>query len=165
MYLILVVFVGLSIWFFMQKSNNVKNGDITQIASETASPTAMPTATEFPWVELEGGLKYRDVVVGSGEKAVSGYAIAANYEGTLEDGTKFDSSYDRGQPFAFILGGGMVIKGWDVGIVGMKVGGKRKLIIPPAMAYGNKVRGPIPANSTLYFDVELVAVQGPQPKE
>jgi FKBP-type peptidyl-prolyl cis-trans isomerase len=86
--------------------------------------------------------------------------ISVHYTGTLEDGTKFDSSLDRGQPFQFILGTGMVIKGWDVGIVGMKVGGKRRLAIPPAMGYGEKGAGSsIPPNAALYFDVELLAVE------
>jgi FKBP-type peptidyl-prolyl cis-trans isomerase len=86
--------------------------------------------------------------------------VAVVYTGTLEDGTKFDSSLDRGQPFQFILGTGMVIKGWDVGIVGMKVGGKRRLAIPPAMGYGEKGAGSsIPPNAALYFDVELLAVE------
>ena len=87
--------------------------------------------------------------------------VSVNYVGTLLDGKKFDSSYDRNQPFSFVLGTGQVIKGWDEGVAGMKIGGKRKLIIPPALAYGDQNIGDglIPANSTLIFEVELLGIQ------
>jgi FKBP-type peptidyl-prolyl cis-trans isomerase len=109
------------------------------------------------------GLKYKDIQVGNGEEAVKGKTVFVHYTGTLEDGKKFDSSYDRNAPLGFTLGAGQVIKGWDEGITGMKVGGKRKLIIPPKLAYG-EVGFPnlIPPNSTLYFDVELINVTTPQ---
>ncbi len=168
-YIVLVIFVGIAIWFFMQKAQNNNNGEIGKLVGNSPSPTPTPEASQASdkgtmvenakWVKLEGGLEYQDVVVGSGDEAKSGDMIATNYVGTFSDGTKFDSSYDRGQPFAFILGGGMVIKGWDVGIVGMKVGGKRKLIIPPQLGYGSAARAGIPANSTLLFEVELMAVK------
>ena len=103
-------------------------------------------------------LKIEDIQVGTGKEVVSGDNIVIHYKGTLTDGTKFDSSYDRGEPFETQIGVGQVIKGWDEGVVGMKVGGKRKLTIPPEMGYGNRAVGPIPANSTLIFEVELVDV-------
>jgi len=104
-------------------------------------------------------LKIEDLKKGDGTvTATTGKTIEVHYTGTLTNGKKFDSSLDRGQPFAFKLGAGQVIKGWDQGIEGMKVGGKRKLTIPPDLAYGNQQVGPIPANSTLIFEVELLKV-------
>jgi FKBP-type peptidyl-prolyl cis-trans isomerase len=105
-------------------------------------------------------LGIEDIVVGTGATAVAGDTISVNYVGTLTNGQKFDSSYDRGTPFTFRLGAGAVIAGWDQGLVGMKVGGKRRLTIPPNLAYGNQQVGPIPANSTLIFEVELVSIAG-----
>ncbi|HCW32649.1 MAG: peptidyl-prolyl cis-trans isomerase, peptidylprolyl isomerase [Candidatus Peregrinibacteria bacterium GW2011_GWE2_39_6] len=108
----------------------------------------------------ENGLEYTDLVVGYGETAKTGDTLSMNYIGTLEDGTKFDSSYDRGTPFSFTLGASQVIPGWDQGIEGMKVGGKRKLTIPSSLAYGEGgVPGIIPGNSTLIFEVELLGIQ------
>lgn len=113
--------------------------------------------------ELEGGgenLKIEDLIIGEGEEAKEGDAVAVNYFGTLEDGKKFDSSYDRGNPFTFTLGEGEVIKGWDQGLIGMKVGGKRRLTIPPELAYGEEGAGEaIPPNATLVFEVELLKVE------
>ncbi|MBI5138963.1 MAG: FKBP-type peptidyl-prolyl cis-trans isomerase [Candidatus Vogelbacteria bacterium] len=108
------------------------------------------------------GLQMSDITVGTGEEAKAGDIITVNYLGTLENGTKFDSSYDAGQPFRFQLASGTVIKGWDLGVQGMKVGGKRHLIIAPELAYGAVSPSPlIPANSTLVFDVELMKVERP----
>ena len=109
---------------------------------------------------MENGLKIEDIKIGSGAEAKAGNSIKVNYLGTLVNGTKFDSSYDRGQPFLFLLGGRQVIPGWDQGLIGMKVGGKRKLNIPPTLAYGEKgVPGAIPPDSTLVFEVELLDVK------
>jgi FKBP-type peptidyl-prolyl cis-trans isomerase len=107
------------------------------------------------------GLMIEEVKAGDGALATKGKTVSVHYTGTLTNGTKFDSSHDRGQPIEFVLGAGMVIKGWDQGIDGMKVGGKRKLTIPPELGYGARGTpgGPIPPNATLVFDVELVAVK------
>jgi FKBP-type peptidyl-prolyl cis-trans isomerase FkpA len=104
-------------------------------------------------------LKINDIKVGTGTEAVSGKKVRVHYTGTLTDGTKFDSSKDRGTPFEFNLGAGQVIKGWDTGVQGMKVGGVRQLTIPPEMGYGARgAGGVIPPNATLNFEVELLEV-------
>ena len=109
--------------------------------------------------ETKSGLKYQDIKVGDKALAVAGKRVTVHYTGTLKDGKKFDSSEDRDEPFVFTLGTGEVIKGWDEGVAGMRVGGKRKLIIPAQLGYGSKgVGGVIPANAELHFDVELLAV-------
>jgi len=105
------------------------------------------------------GLVVEEVVVGDGALAESGQPVKVHYTGWLTDGTKFDSSKDRGDPFVFPLGAGHVIKGWDEGVEGMKVGGTRKLTIPPALGYGARgAGGVIPPNATLVFEVELLGV-------
>ena len=103
-------------------------------------------------------LQIEDIVTGQGAKAAPGKLVVVHYTGTLLDGTQFDSSFDRGAPFQFTLGAGQVIQGWEQGFEGMKVGGKRKLTIPPHLAYGNQEIGAIPPNSTLIFEVELLDV-------
>ena len=104
-------------------------------------------------------LQIEDTTIGEGEEVVSGKLISVHYTGTLLDGTKFDSSLDRGTPFQFVLGAGQVIQGWDQGVAGMKVGGKRKLTIPPELGYGEGgVPGTIPPNSALVFEVELLEI-------
>jgi|SRR5438128_9721711 len=105
------------------------------------------------------GLKYVDEVVGTGEKPRLGKTVVVEYTGTLTDGTKFDSSKDHGQPYEFRLGTGTVIQGWDEGILSMKVGGKRKLIVPPNLGYGAQGKGQIPPNATLIFEIELLGVK------
>lgn len=105
------------------------------------------------------GLRAQDLQVGTGAEAKPGQTVTVHYTGWLTNGQKFDSSVDRGKPFSFRLGAGQVIQGWDSGVAGMKVGGKRKLTIPPALGYGNRSIGPIPAGSTLIFEVELLGVR------
>ncbi|WP_456379272.1 FKBP-type peptidyl-prolyl cis-trans isomerase [Thiolapillus sp.] len=107
----------------------------------------------------DSGLKYDDLEEGTGTEAVAGTQVTVHYTGWLTDGSKFDSSLDRNQPFQFALGNGQVIRGWDEGVQGMKVGGKRKLTIPPQLGYGAAgAGGVIPPNATLVFEVELLEI-------
>ncbi len=104
-------------------------------------------------------LEKTDIVVGTGTEAKKGSAVSVHYVGTLQDGTVFDSSRERGTPFSFIIGQGKVIRGWEQGVVGMRVGGKRKLVIPPNLGYGEDGSPPkIPGNATLFFEIELLHV-------
>ncbi len=117
------------------------------------------TMADTDVVTTESGLKYKELQAGTGATPKKGETVVVHYTGTLEDGTKFDSSRDRNQPFKFKLGEGQVIKGWDEGISTMKVGGRRQLIIPPELGYGARgAGGVIPPNSTLLFDVELLKI-------
>jgi peptidylprolyl isomerase len=124
-----------------------------------------PTKVSGASQKTASGLEYWDITTGSGETAVPGKQVKVHYTGWLANGKKFDSSVDRGHPFRFILGIGKVIKGWDEGVVGMKVGGKRQLRIPPQLGYGAFGAPPdIPPNATLIFDVELLEVRSPPPQ-
>lgn len=109
---------------------------------------------------MYSNLKIEDLAAGGGDEAKEGDTVKVHYTGMLEDGKKFDSSVDRGQPFEFTIGAGQVIKGWDVGVLGMKVGGRRKLTVPPELAYGDRDigNGLIPANSILVFEIELLEI-------
>ena len=179
--LVAVVLVGGTALLLVRRSRENASRDMTSLGLGVPTPTpaststpgeaaladvsaiigkASPSASPGPVRTLEGGLTVQDLVVGDGEEATTGMAVAVHYTGTLADDTKFDSSLDRGEPFQFILGAGMVIKGWDVGVAGMKVGGTRKLIIPPALAYGDKgAGGVIGPNATLTFVVQLLATK------
>ena len=118
------------------------------------------SASEGKEITTSSGLQYIDQVVGTGEAANAGQTVSVHYTGWLTNGKKFDSSVDRGQPFSFRLGVGQVIKGWDEGVQGMKIGGKRKLTIPSNLGYGARgAGGLIPPHATLVFDVELLGVQ------
>ena len=111
-------------------------------------------------VKTASGLEYEDQQQGTGDEAKKGDTVDVHYTGWLTNGTKFDSSKDRGQPFSFKLGAGMVIKGWDEGVAGMKIGGKRKLTIPPELGYGDRgAGGVIPPKATLVFEVELLKIK------
>lgn len=124
------------------------------------SPEAPTEVDEGDYVTTDSGLKYYDLEVGDGASPQVGQGVAVHYTGWLEDGTKFDSSLDRGQPFTFALGMRQVIPGWDEGVTTMKVGGRRQLVIPPELGYGQQgAGGVIPPNATLIFEVELLAVQ------
>lgn len=130
-------------------SSSTQNMGQLQNNPQTASPATAITE-----------LIVEDISVGNGPAVKKGDTISINYLGTLTDGKKFDSSYDRGKPFETQIGMGQVIEGWDVGVIGMQVGGKRKLLIPSAMAYGAQgISGVIPPNAPLIFEVELVAIK------
>ena len=129
---------------------------------DVAEPVVMTEVDEADYVETDSGLKYYDIVEGDGPMPEEGQIVVVDYTGWLEDGTKFDSSIDRGQPFTFPLGTGSVIAGWDEGVATMKVGGKRQLVIPADLAYGESGSGSIPPGATLIFDVELLDAQGGQ---
>ena len=127
-------------------------------ASAIPSATAPVQPTPSPPAVPEAPLSVTTLTPGKGVGAASGDKVRVHYVGTLQNGTKFDSSRDRDKPFDFTLGKGQVIKGWDQGVLGMKVGEKRKLVIPPSLAYGPSGRPSIPPNSTLNFEVELLAI-------
>jgi len=120
--------------------------------------TAPQVIAESAFTTTPSGLKIHDLVTGTGSEAISGQTATVHYSGWLTNGSKFDSSADRNDPFVFRLGVGGVIRGWDEGVAGMRVGGKRQLVIPPSLGYGNAGAGAIPPNSTLIFEIELLGV-------
>jgi peptidylprolyl isomerase len=133
--------------------------EVELLSAEPGSPDAPTEVNASDYVTTDSGLKYYDLQAGDGAAAEAGKQVSVHYTGWLTDGTKFDSSIDRGEPFSFVLGAGNVIPGWDEGVVGMKVGGKRQLVIPPQLAYGESgAGGVIPPNATLIFEVELLSV-------
>ena len=134
----------------------------TESAIDLSTTTASGAGTGAQATQTKDGMMITDTVVGTGEEAVAGKVVTVKYVGTFEDGTVFDASDKHEETkagFSFPLGAGRVIKGWDEGVAGMKVGGKRHLVIPPELGYGPNDYGPIPGGSTLIFDVELIAVQ------
>ena len=145
----MVIVIGAGAWY------NRRAEVSTPAGGEQQSNHEQNTNTK----PMDNGLKVEDVKVGDGAEAKAGMRVTVNYEGKLINGAKFDSSYDRGTPFSFNLGAGEVIKGWDLGVAGMKVGGKRRLIIPSDLGYGPRGAGSaIPPNATLDFTVELLKV-------
>src|SRR5580693_10427530 len=146
----IAVLLGLTAVFVLAQSAARKSG----------ADTSAPTKVTGDGVKTASGLIYWDIRVGNGDVAKEGSHVRVHYTGWLTSGKKFDSSVDAGKPFDFTIGNGEVIKGWEEGVAGMKVGGKRQLRIPPALAYGTQgYPGAIPANATLIFDVQLLGVQ------
>ena len=144
------------------KSTNVSNNNLFELDPSDSNPIlfamAEETQSDIKTRTTGSGLIIADIIDGEGDEANEGKTVTVNYTGTLEDGTQFDTSIGRA-PFSFPLGAGRVIKGWDEGVAGMKVGGKRKLTIPPELGYGSRGAGNvIPANATLIFEVELLKV-------
>lgn len=135
--------------------------DPDEFAKKQQAAKGSPAAQGGTLMTTSSGLQIEDIQVGSGASPKPGQTVVVHYTGTLADGKKFDSSRDKNQPFQFQFGTGQVIKGWDEGLATMKVGGRRKLVIPPALGYGARDvgNGLIPANSTLFFDVELLEVK------
>tara|TARA_Y100001980_G_C14545548_1_gene325181 strand:+ start:658 stop:1506 length:849 start_codon:yes stop_codon:yes gene_type:complete len=137
------------------EEDKLSNTDVNQNDENNKKEVAMTNKE----ITTESGLKYIDIALGDGAMPETGDKVVVHYTGTLEDGTKFDSSRDRNRPFEFPLGMGRVIKGWDEGLASMRIGGKRQLIIPANLGYGDRATGKIPANSTLIFDVELIDIK------
>ena len=141
-------------------TSSTTSGAAVSTPPKTEPPVASSGATEGTERTLPGGLLVTDIKVGNGPMADIGNSVSVHYTGWLTDGTKFDSSVDRGEPIAFPLGTPGIIRGWNEGLKGMRVGGKRKLTIPPGLAYGDEGRPPvIPPGATLVFDVELMDVK------
>ena len=142
------------------KPSTARGTTVHQAPLAAPPSTAAPTKVKGLPIKTPSGLEYWNIMLGTGPVAVAGHPVKVHYTGWLTSGKKFDSSVDSGRPFRFTLGQGDVIKGWDEGVAGMKVGGKRQLRIPPPLAYGERgYPGAIPPNSTLIFDVELLGVQ------
>lgn len=152
----IAIFASLAILVYLLFGNSLLEFFRTEVPDNNVEVQAM---------EDENTVTSQDLVIGEGTAAEAGTDIAVHYIGRLTDGTVFDSSLDRGVPFIFTLGVGQVIRGWDEGLVGMRVGGRRLLTIPPEYAYGDQEVGPIPANSTLIFEVELLGVDGAESTE
>jgi len=149
LFIVAVVIIGILIFI------GYRSGGSASSQNQDAATQAASLGTLSP----EHPLLVQDTVVGTGLEAKVGDVISVHYVGMLTDGTKFDSSVDRGEPFSFTLGAGQVIPGWDQGLVGMKEGGSRTLLIAPELAYGAQAVGPIPANSALQFEVQLLKVE------
>lgn len=150
----IILAVVIAVIFVFQNLKNKESENPEDIFSQprvSLNPTPTPAENQRLKIEI--------LKEGSGQEAKTGDKIVVHYTGTFSDGTKFDSSLDRGQPFVFTLGVGQVIKGWDQGVLGMKVGEKRKLTIPPDLGYGATGVGPIPPNATLIFEVELMGIE------
>jgi len=160
-FVLLAVVGGVYYWFIVAKH---QPGEALVAANTTTTAASMAAAISAnqggDLIEGPSGLKYAILKNGTGQAAKNGDEVLVHYTGTLEDGAKFDSSRDRNKPFNFVLGQGQVIKGWDLGVLGMKIGEVRKLIIPSSLGYGEQGTpgGPIPPNANLIFEVELLGV-------
>ncbi|MEZ4237991.1 MAG: FKBP-type peptidyl-prolyl cis-trans isomerase [Myxococcota bacterium] len=132
-------------------------------AGQSAFAADWPVSPDpAPWHATEAGVQVQDVAPGDGDEVVPGATLEVHYTGMLEDGTVFDTSKDRGRTFSFRVGQHQVIKGWEDGLIGMRVGGTRRLVIPPDLGYGKRGAGPIPPDATLYFEVELLGLEPPR---
>lgn len=153
-------FLATGRWVSREEAENAARDQGVAVPAAPLKTAQKPvTVPSSKVVELASGLKYQDLVVGKGAVATAGQNVTVHYRGTFTNGKVFDSSYPRGVPFSFTLGAEQVIKGWDDGVAGMRVGGKRKLTIPPALAYGARGAGDaIPPNATLIFEVELLKI-------
>ncbi len=164
MYSIIIILAAAALVFFALKKTDKPAAPVAQSAQESqpaqpSSPTTTMNQTETP-APASNDLMMTTVKQGSGPEAKTGDTVSVHYSGYLADGSKFDSSLDRGTPFEFTLGEGRVIKGWELGVAGMKKGEVRKLIIPPQYAYGEAgFPGVIPGNATLAFEVELLEIK------
>lgn len=144
LFFIVVLLLSIFIW----KAGERKQETQSSVSEEIMTPTGQ-----------QAKLQIEDIKTGEGQEVKKGDTVVMHYKGTLTDGTQFDSSYDRGEPFETVIGTGQVIAGWDEGVPGMKVGGKRRLTIPPEMGYGQRGSGPIPPNATIIFEVELIDIK------
>jgi len=146
---VIIIVIALAVYFFMPKNNNIPATSTASLSNSQSGSTGSDNK----------GLKIEILKEGTGVAARAGDKVTVNYVGTLENGTKFDSSIDRGQPFKFTLGQNSVIQGWELGVLGMKIGEKRKLTIPPELAYGVAgAGGVIPPNATLTFEVDMLGI-------
>jgi len=160
-FFILIVAIGVTGWALFLKSGGDTDMEVlTASESPMAEEETTQDVNEDAEVKThEAGFKFQDLQVGDGDEIQPGQNAVVHYTGWLEDGTKFDSSLDRGEPFVFTVGAGQVIQGWDLGVAGMKVGGTRRLTLPPALAYGDRgAGGLIPPNATLVFQVQLLDI-------
>lgn len=152
-FVVALLVLALALYFFLKPSPAKPVVDLPQVMEQPTVPPAAPTPDMSK-------VKTEDVEVGTGDEAVPGKQVSVQYKGTLTDGTEFDSSYSRNsEPLVFTVGAGQMIPGFDFGVQGMKVGGTRTITIPPELGYGSRETGPIPANSTLIFEVKLEKVE------
>ena len=167
-----IIFMALALYLIKVETTILGGGEATQKASIPDSKIVIVgdgedvnserTEALLEAADAQGNLNklvIDDIVIGTGEEVKSGDTIVVHYAGTLQNGEEFDNSKKRGEPFVFKVGQGMVIKGWEQGVIGMKVGGQRILVIPPELGYGERGIGPIPPNSTLVFSIELLEIK------
>ena len=161
---LIIMLLGIGMFFQYlgdRTSGERRNDETAQSVADAPKPSVLPKIDNGKLATTASGLQYQDIKVGTGPKPKKGDTVIVNYTGWLENGTKFDSSLDSGEPFEFQLGTGKVIKGWDEGVASMKVGGKRILVIPSKLGYGEAGGGggAIPPNATLIFEVDLLGVK------